>query len=161
MLFKDLKAGYPIYIFDRNEIVLTTAKVSMVSVPHIDPKYNSPIEMVVDVTVEDNNKNQTYTFKDGSEVGYVSNFMITPNKEAAIREIEAIKIQSEDALSKINEHEIKVQKCTELLSEVNPIYKEKKETDERFSKLEKSIEAIKNAVMNLTIKDTSVNNLVQ
>ena len=34
--------------------------------------------------------------------------MITPNKEAAIREIEAIKIQSEDALSKVNEHKVKV-----------------------------------------------------
>ena len=65
MLFKDIKQGYPLYIFDRNTVTIKTATVSSVSFPHIS---NQPTAgMVVDVTVTIDGNSQQYEIKDSSE----------------------------------------------------------------------------------------------
>lgn len=149
MLFKDLKAGYPIYLFDRNSVEVSTGKVINVSVPHLDCKMGGPTEMVVDVTVEENGQNKTYTFKDGTDVGYANSLIISVEREHILREVEAMKNQSEQALAQVEKHKTSLEKCTTILAEFNPAFKEKKETEERFSKMEGSIEELKDMVKGL------------
>lgn len=149
MLFKDLKNGYPIFIFDRTEVKVTQGKVANVGIPHIDSHYGNPTEMVVDVTVENDGQVKTYTFKDGTDTGYVNNLVISTGRDVILREVEALKTQSEQELAKRETYEANVQKCSTILSEFNPVFKEKKENEERFTKLEGSVGELKEMIKSL------------
>lgn len=150
MLFKDLKKGYPIFIFDRVDVSVSQGKVvNDVGLPHVDAHYGNPMEMVVDVTLEANGQTKTYTFKDGTDTGYVNNLVISTGRDAILREVEALKTQSEQELSKRPTYESNIEKCSVILSEFNPAFKEKKETEERFTKVESSIGELKDMIKGL------------
>lgn len=149
MLFKDLKNGYPIYIFDRSEVKVSQGKVANVGIPHIDSHYGNPTEMVVDVTIESEGQVKTYTFKDGTDTGYVNNFVISTGREVILHEVEALKSQSEQELAKRPTYEENLKKCSVILSEFNPAFREKKENEERFSKLESSVGELKDMIKGL------------
>lgn len=153
MLFKDLKSGFPVYIYDRNEIEVKQGKVITVSAPHIDKgNFNMQASMVVDITIECDSCPTTYTFKDNTETGYTGSLVITTDKNNIIREIEASKEQSEEAISQVEMHKNRVQKYTQILADYNPAIREKREIDARFGKLEDSMTELKSMLSGLLIK---------
>ncbi len=152
MIFKDIKQGDAIYLFDRNNISVQTGKVTAVSGSHAG-KYNNTFEMVVDVTINVNENIQTYTFKDSNEVSYNGQIMITPNKDNIIREVKQLKSQAEDVIKNIDKSKQTIEKCTSLISEFDPVYKERRENDARYSKLESEIASIKEMITNLANKN--------
>lgn len=162
MLFKDLKSGFPIYMYDNSTIEYKQAKVLDVSLPHIDTnnKYSSMAAMVVDVTVDIDGNKYTYTFKDNTETGYANSKIISTDKQNIIREIEASKVQSEEALQKVDYHKNIVDKCTVLLSEMDPSVKEKKQIDDRFNKLESYMSSI-DAMLNKLLNTQNHDNILQ
>lgn len=149
MLFKDLKNGYPIYVFDRSVVKVTQGKVANVGIPHLDSHYGNPTEMVVDITVDIDGQVKTYAFKDTTDTGYAGNLVISTVRDVIIHEVEALKTQSEQELSKRTMHEENAKKCTEILAEFNPVFKERKENEERFSKLENSVGELKDMIKGL------------
>lgn len=153
MLFKDLKSGFPVYIYDRNAIEVKQGKVVTVSLPHIEKNtFNMQLGMVVDIAVECDGCPTTYTFKDDTETGYTGSLVITTDKTNIIREVEASKAQSEEAISQVDMHKERVQKYTAILADYNPAIKEKREIDERFGKLEDSMVELKSMLSGLLIK---------
>ena len=138
-----MKTGYPIFVFDKQEVSVAQGKVQNVSIPHLDGHYGSSTEMVVDVTVECEGNTKSYVFKENTEIGYFNNMVISTGRDGILREVEAMKLQSEQALSQVEKHQKNVDKCTTILSEFNPTLKEKKEYDERFNKIEKSMSEMK------------------
>lgn len=149
MLFKDLKTGYPIFILDRNEIKVSQGKVVNVGLPHLDTHYGSTAEMVVDLTIENDGQTKTFSFKDGTEVGYINNLVISAGREGILREVEAIKVQAEQALSQVETNRQNLDKCTVILSDFNPAFKKEKETEERFQKLEQTIGGLEGSMGDL------------
>lgn len=147
MLFKDLKNGYPLFIFDRDKVTFAQARVVDVTPPHFDSHFGNPTEMVVDVTIE--GFSRPYTFKDSTDTGYVNNVVITTDRDKGLKEVEALKAQSEQALSKKEMYEANVEKCSQILSEYSPVFKEKKENEERFTKLEGSVSELTNMIKGL------------
>lgn len=141
MLFKDLKNGYPVYIFNHETVEVTQGKVLGVAGPHFDNHYGSSTDMVVDVTVEHGGATKSYTFKDGTEIGYAGQFVIATGREGILREVEAMKSQSEQALSKVDAHKTIIDKCSTILEELNPAFKEKQENNARFSKIEQDLQS--------------------
>lgn len=103
MLFKDIKAGNFIHILDRQTMDLSVAKVTNVSLPHLDPHFSST-SMVVDITIDNNGRTATYTMQDSIGVTYAGNLIISVNKENIKQEIQIIKSQSEEALAKMDWH---------------------------------------------------------
>lgn len=152
MIFKDVKQGDAIYLFDRNNISVQTGKVTAVTGSHAG-KYNNVFEMVVDITVNTDGNTQTYTFKDSNEVSYNGQIMLTPNKENVVREVKQLKSQAEDVLNNVEKSKETISKCSTLIAEFDPIYKERKENDERYSKLESEIASIKELITNLANKN--------
>lgn len=148
MIFKDVKQGQTVYLFDRNTVDMKECKVTQVGLSHIDT-FNKQFEMVIDITIDTGNGQQTYTFKDSNEVGYAGQLMITPNRDNVLREIQSLKSQSEETLNKIDQYKQTVEKCNTLLATFDPIYKDKKETDEKFSRLESSINELKELISHL------------
>ena len=147
MLFKDLKSGYSLYIFDRDKVSFTQVKVLDVTPPHFDNRFGNPTEMVVDVTIE--GFSRPYTFKDNTDIGYVNNLVISTDREKSLREVEALRAQSEQALSKKDTYETNITMCNKILSEFSPAFKEKRENEERFSKLEGSVTELKDMIKGL------------
>lgn len=152
MIFKDVKQGDAIYLFDRNNISVQTGKVTAVTGSHAG-KYNNTFEMVVDITINVDENTQTYTFKDSNEVSYNGQIMITPNRDSIIREVKQLKSQAEDVIKNIDKSKQTIEKCSTLIAEFDPIYKERKENDERYSKLETEIASIKEMISNLANKN--------
>lgn len=149
MLFKDLKTGYPIFLFSRTNVEVRQGKVINVTPPHLDTHFGNPTEMVVDITIEDNGQTSTYAFKDGTEVGYTKDLVVSPGRDAILREVEILKTQSEQALAQVDTHKVIVEKCGQILSEFNPALKERRENEERFSKLENSVGELKDMIKGL------------
>lgn len=147
MLFKDLKSGYPIYIFDRDKVTFTQTKVLSVNPPHFDNHYGNPTEMVVDVTIEGMPK--PYTFKENTDTGYLNNLVITTERDKALLEVENLQAQSEQAWNKRGTYKEIADKCAQIRAEFSPAFKEKKETEERFSKLEGSVSELKDMIKGL------------
>lgn len=150
MTFKELKQGYSIYVLDKDGMYVKTAKVMSVSAPHIDKKgFELGANLVVDVVLDINGAVATYTFKEDTDTGYFSSTVITVDKQNIVREVEAIKTQSEEVLSQVDMHKDRLQKCNTILAEFNPAIKEKQAIDERFVKLEGSIDQIKHMLSNI------------
>lgn len=151
MLFKDLKIGYPVYIFHKDgEKRITQGKVTAIS-PSRLPQTPSlqTMQMVVDVTIDDGGSSRTYAIPDNTSVTYTNGLVLSTDREGVIREVEILKNQCADELAKIEEYRKSVSECEKILTEWNPVFREKRETEERFSKLETSMSDLKSMMSGL------------
>lgn len=152
MVFKEVKSGDSIYIFNRDAQSVKTAQVVNVSPSHISGGINSTpvanpfqnVNMVVDITVDIDGNKQQYECKDTSEQAYAGVLMITPNINNLLSEIRSLKATSDSIIASIDKHHTIVDNCTALLTEYDPAYKEKQETENRLDKMENILSAICN-----------------
>lgn len=151
MLFKDLKIGYPVYIFHKDgEKRITQGKVTAIS-PSRLPQTPSlqTMQMVVDVTIDDGGSSRTYAIPDNTSVTYTNGLVLSTDRDGVIREVEILRNQCADELAKIDEYRKSVSECEKILAEWNPVFREKRETEERFSKLETSMSDLKSMMSGL------------
>lgn len=162
MLFKDVKQNYTVYILDKQDMNISQAKVSAVGFPRMDIMQNTHnTQTVVDITLDSNGKIATYTIPESLSVTYAGNIVLSTDKDGLMHEIEAMKNNAEQVLASVDKQKQILDKANTLLSELNPVYKEKKETDLRFSKIENSISEMKDMFANFlnTYKYESNNNM--
>ena len=140
MQFKDIKQNYPVYIFNKQDLCISQGKVTAVSFPRIDmnPK-SAKTEMVVDITIDIDGKTATYTIPESLCVTYAGNLVLSTDKPGLTNEIEALRNQAEQVLASVDRQKEILSKSTTLLAELNPMYKEKQETEKRFTAIEDSI----------------------
>ena len=139
MTFKDLRPNYPVYILDKDNMVFISGKVTANSFPRLNNGMNGKTEMVVDVTIEAANASATYTIPENSTITYTKNLVLATDRSLLINEVESMKNQAEEILASADKHKMVLEKSKDLLVQLNPIYKEKQETDQRFSKIENSL----------------------
>lgn len=139
MQFRDIKPGYNIYAFDRSEVQFKLLKAIDVTPPHYDPNFpgSTISDMVVDITVEGGTK--PYTFKERSESSIIGNTIISTTLETALVDVENLMAQSQQLLQQREKLENDIEKCKQILSTNSPKYKEKQETEKRFSTIEDAI----------------------
>lgn len=151
MAFKDVKQNYSVYILNKQDITITDGKVISVGFPHLDLSTKPAMgqsQMVVDVTIEANSKTATYSIPENLSVTYAGDVVLSTDKQGLMAEVEQMKNTAEKILESVPKQKEVVDKTTILLSELNPIYKEKKETEQRFSKIEESISRMESTVNN-------------
>ena len=157
-MFRDLKQNQHVYLLRRNDgLHASEGKVISVSPPHIDPtKIGSVNQMLIDVTIEENGKTKMYQTPDNLSVAYCDNneLTISSDRDCFVREVESIKSQ---ALDSVDRNKATIQQADKILSEYSPAFKEKRESDERLSRMEntilaqnKSIDEIKTMITKLT-----------
>lgn len=162
MLFKDVKQNYTVYILDKQDMNISQAKVSAVGFPRMDIMQNAPnTQTVIDITLDSNGKIATYTIPENLSVTYAGNIVLSTDKDGLMHEIEAMKNNAEQVIASVDKQKQILEKANTLLSELNPVYKEKKETDLRFSKIENSISEMKDMFANFlnTYRHESNNNI--
>lgn len=146
MLFKDLKSGYPVYFLDKNETKYYQGKVISVAVPRYDSSQiglsQQTTSLVVDVTIEANRATRTYTIPETSTLTYAANLVLSTDKDGIIREVEAMKSASEEALAKVEQHKETLAKCSGLLEELNPAFAEKRAQDKRIESIETEVKSL-------------------
>ncbi len=142
---------YSVYILNKQDITITDGKVISVGFPHLDLSTKPAMgqsQMVVDVTIEANSKTATYSIPENLSVTYAGDVVLSTDKQGLMAEVEQMKNTAEKILGSVPKQKEVVDKTTVLLSELNPIYKEKKETEQRFSKIEESISRMESTVNN-------------
>lgn len=149
MFFKDIKQNYPVYIFDKQELEIIQGKALSVSFPRMEMNQKTgKTEMVVDVTVEANGKTATYSIPEGLSVTYAGNIVLSTDKPGLASEIEAMKNTAEQILASVEHNKKVLERSSSLLAELNPVYREKLETEERFGKIENSVAEMKDMLSN-------------
>lgn len=151
MAFKDVKQNYSVYILNKQDITITDGKVISVGFPHLDLSTKPAMgqsQMVVDITIEANSKTATYSIPENLSVTYAGDVVLSTDKQGLMAEVEQMKNTAEKILESVPKQKEVADKTTILLSELNPIYKEKKETEQRFSKIEESISRMESTVNN-------------
>ena len=143
MLFRDIKQNHPVYILDKQEFCIISGKTTAVSFPRMDMNQKTgKAEMVVDVTVEANGKTATYTIPESLSVTYAGNLILSTDKQGLTSEVEALKTNAEQILNSVPHAQKVVDTAQSILAELNPAFKEKQETEQRFGKIEKSISSM-------------------
>ena len=140
MMFKELKSGYPIYLFDRASLRYEQAKV-MSAQPNYQPTTIGTLETNITVQTKDGKQN-TYSVTDSEQAAYAGTLLIASNKEAVINEINILKSNSEEVLNKVEEHKHIVSECGKLLAELDTTFRDQQRTNERLDNLENKLDEI-------------------
>lgn len=124
--------------------VATQGIETQVSFPRLEMNQKTgKTEMVVDVTIEANGKMATYAIPESHSVTYAGHLVLSTEKSGLTSEVEAQKANAEQVLASASKAQNIIDKAPSLLAELNPMYKEKQETEQRFGKIEGSIGEMK------------------
>lgn len=140
MLFKELKSNYPIFLLDRATLSFEQAKVM-----NVQPNYQSVnmnrIEVNVTIQTKEGKQN-TYAVADSEQSAYAGNLFISTSKDCIINEVNVLKNASEEVLNKVDEHKKTVEKCKELLAELDTSFRDQQKTNERLDQMESKLDEI-------------------
>lgn len=145
MLFKDIKQNYSVYVLDKDKLSLSDGKAITVVFPRYDLTAKTT---VVDVTVDVSGKTATYAIPENLSVTYAGNLVLSTDKEGLVREVEAMRTSAEQIIASVDHQKEVIEKASVLLSELNPQFKEKQETEKRFANIESSVHKIEELVTN-------------
>lgn len=140
MMFKELKAGYPVYLFDRASLAYEQAKVM-----NVLPNYNvgNYGKMEVNITIQTKDgKQNTYSVADTEQSAYAGNLLVSTSKECVINEINALRNNSDEILQNVDSHKRIVKECDKLLAELDTGFRDKKNTERRLDTLEQTMQEI-------------------
>ena len=143
MLFKDLKVGDTLYLFDKNAITLSIEKVVSVSAPHIDA--SCAIGMLVDVKTA----GRSFAMRDTSEICYTDSLVISPDRTSVLREVEAQKANDEALLSRMDSIREELPKLDEVIETLSPEKRERKLYEERINRMDESINSLNESLGNM------------
>nr|DAI60444.1 MAG TPA: hypothetical protein [Caudoviricetes sp.] len=150
MYFKDLKQNYPVFILDKQNLTLTQGKVVSVGFPRMELNPTAGKSgMVVDVSIEADGKTANYVIPETLSVTYAGNLVLSVDRQGLAGEVESMKTSAEQALASVEHQRRIVEKSTGLLAELNPAFREKQETEQRFSKIESSMNEVKQMLSRL------------
>lgn len=153
-LFKDMAAGATIHALVKGEeMKYLTGTVVSIGQPRVDMP--NPIQgigqgykQVVDVTFAVDGKNYTEAVEvtacmfPTNKLGGVS--LVATDTEPIVRELRATEKLDADYLkqteSEIPKREKRIEACKQLIAELDTDYKEKRETEDRFIRIEKKQE---------------------
>lgn len=140
MLFKELKSNYPIFLLDRATLSFEQARVM-----NVQPNYQSVNMNRIEVNVTIQNKEgkqNTYAVADSEQSAYAGNLFISTSKDSIINEVNALKNASEEVLSKVDEHKQTVEKCKNLLAELDTSFRDQQKTNQRLDQMESKLDEI-------------------
>lgn len=143
MLFKELKQGNFAYIINNSKEQLSVEKVKVISVgaPYFDNGVGA-VQKVVDFTISRGNGNETYKIPETLSTTQAGTTILFADRDSFLNELEAMKNQSDDVINSIDYHRARKATLEKALAEYNPTFKEKREMEDRLSKMESTINRI-------------------
>lgn len=155
MTFKDIKQNNTVFILDKNNLKVISAKVINASQPKVDmSKPNSCMSgttLIVDIDLNIEGKTVSYSIPENLEITYTNTGLvlaIDPNK--LVNEVNSLHREAKDQLAKKEYYEEVIKKTPDLMAELNPQLKEKQETDRRLNMMESSISTMQSDISKMT-----------
>lgn len=143
MLLKDCQKNYPIFILNRTDITATQGKIIDVSRPHFDNRNPSNTTMVIDVIVDIDGKQISFVMSENANIAYTDNLVLSCDRTDILHEVEAICARNEEELKQTETRQRTVSKCKAIIEDWNPAVKQQRETDERMTKIEGYVDALR------------------
>ena len=152
-IFKNIQKNQTVYILDKSALQLKEGTVKD-NQPHIGSTYTMGVQaqMMRDVTIECDGRQQTYTIPEQLSVTYAADLVLSTEREALSAEVERMKQAAEQQLANTERNKQTVEREEQLLAELNPHIRERQETERRFKSIEGDISGIRGMMKQLLDK---------
>lgn len=150
-MFSSLQNGSPVYLLDKATLTLKYGQVTNVSIPK--PVLQQPFaanNTTIDVTVNANGESVVLpNVHSHLSAEIINGIIIAETREAMAREVESIQRVTQQVIDNYEAHKQTVERCTELLRELNPQLAKEQLQEKKIEKLEASIEKIEKMLSQL------------
>lgn len=149
-MFSTLRQNSPIYILDKKgSPVLKKGVIESVSSQRsrTGSFYGQPMDMVVDITV--NVEGSTEEFKNipaSLSIANDGNMVISESREAMSTEVDSILSISKQILESVDYHKEVIDKCEQILKDLNPQFAKDKLQEEKINSLEERIGGVEDTL---------------
>lgn len=149
-MFQNLRQNNTIYVLHKDgQPRVDLASVVNVSVPvpryPTPPSFGQPQELVVDVSVKVDGRDETYqklpATADIADFGN-GQMVISTSREAMNSEVSAIKQRALDVIASVDRNREIVAGCDSILSALNPEFAEKRQQQEEIADLKGRMDAL-------------------
>lgn len=144
MQFKDIKQNQTIFILDKQEFTVVQGKATSVGFSRVGTNPSTgKTEMLIDITVEHDGKTGNYAVPENLSIAYAGNLIMTPNQADIVAEIKSAQHASDQYFAAEPHHRKVRDKAPGLLADMDPAYKEKQQTEQRFKTIETTVQDMK------------------
>ena len=152
-IFKNIQTNQTVYILDTKALQLREGTVKD-NQPHIGSTYTMGMQaqMMRDVTLESDGRQQTYTIPEQLSVTYAADLVLSTEREALGTEVERLKQAAEQQLANTERNKQPVERAEQLPAELNPHIRERQETERRVTSIEGDISGIRSMMKQLLDK---------
>ena len=144
-MFSELHQGSPLCLLDRATLTFKVAQVQSVSLPK--PLLSQPFGLnntSIDVVAVSNGETINLPgLPSNLSVSTVNGIVVTETREAMASEVEAIQRMTQQVIDNYEAHKQTVERCAELLRELNPRIAREQQQEEKISQLEASLAEMK------------------
>ena len=149
-MFSTLRQNSPIYILDKKSSpVLKKGIIESVSPQRsrTGSFYGQPLDMVVDITVNvDGSKEEFKNIPASLSIANDGNLVISESKEAMSTEVDSMLSISKQILESVNYHQEVIEKCEQILKDLNPQFAKDKLQEEKINSLEERIGGVEDTL---------------
>ena len=149
-MFSTLRQNSPIYVLDKKDSpVLKKAIIETVSPQRsrTGSFYGQPMDMIVDIRVNIDGTSQEFKNIPASlSIANDGNIVISETKEAMSTEVDSMLSISKQILESVDYHKDVIEKCEQILKDLNPQFAKDKFQEEKINSLESRIGGVENTL---------------
>ena len=144
LVFKELKKGFPVFILNKETLLYQQGKVTQdATPPRMNTVFGQP--MIVDVSLESEGQVKIWTLpadQSLAEMQSDANIVIATDKAALVTILKSIESECTTYLEGVDGRKQKLEVAKNLIAELDVVYKQQQQTEERFVRIEQSIGGI-------------------
>lgn len=149
-MFSTLRQNSPIYILDKKgSPVLKKGIIETVSPQRsrTGSFYGQPMDMIVDIRVNIDGTSQEFkNIPANLSIANDGNIVISETKEAMSTEVDSMLSISKQILESVDYHKDVIEKCEQILKDLNPQFAKDKLQEEKINSLESRIGGVENTL---------------
>ena len=149
-MFSTLRQNSPIYVLDKKDSpVLKKGIIETVSPQRsrTGSFYGQPMDMIVDIRVNIDGTSQEFkNIPANLSIANDGNIVISETKEAMSTEVDSMLSISKQILESIDYHKDVIEKCEQILKDLNPQFAKDKLQEEKINSLESRIGGVENTL---------------
>ena len=149
-MFSTLRQNSPIYVLDKKDSpVLKKGIIETVSPQRsrTGSFYGQPMDMIVDIRVNIDGTSQEFKNIPASlSIANDGNIVISETKEAMSTEVDSMLSISKQILESVDYHKDVIEKCEQILKDLNPQFAKDKLQEEKINSLESRIGGVDNTL---------------
>ena len=149
-MFSTLRQNSPIYVLDKKDSpVLKKGIIETVSPQRsrTGSFYGQPMDMIVDIRVNIDGTSQEFkNIPANLSIVNDGNIVISETKEAMSTEVDSMLSISKQILESVDYHKDVIEKCEQILKDLNPQFAKDKLQEEKINSLESRIGGVENTL---------------